>query len=133
MTSITITVTRTAKTPATVFPEAYLMETTTETPGFDKFQLLDQAMGDPYPHNAIWDDNKTVTTTLNEDNCVVKTVVTVIPDISVVPGLTQENAVELMNSARIANGIAKGNAELIQWRDAYLNDNFITTSTVTVS
>ena len=132
MTSMTITVVRTGNSPSVTTFEDFINNGGTYD-GIDNATLKSQSTNCFNLKLSPWDDSRTIQSHYNSDNCLVETVVSIVSDISTVPGLTEANAVEMMDAARQSNSRSAGYTEFVNARIAYRANNFTTTSTVTVS
>ena len=56
----------------------------------------------------------------------------VVPDMSIIPELTADNAYEIYISTRIDEVTAGGQIEYLKWKLAYWNEYFNVTPTVTI-
>jgi hypothetical protein len=142
MTSMTITVTRTAKSPTTrwkgrgmivdgfpiedLFGFDFATVQAQELMFFEKDQL--NAIG------AIKMPNSTYyTSTINSDGCEVLGMYFVIDDVSIVPGLTVDNAYDVCISTKLADAVALGIGEYQKWKLKYWDEKYVRTHVVTTA
>lgn len=141
MTSMTITVTRTGKSPKIIplkgrdmvvdeFPKAELY-------GFDfaTVQAQEKMFSERDQFNATgpFKIPAYYTSIINSDGCEVQTYQFVVDDISTVPGLTVDNAYDLAISTKIPEAVALGIGEYHKWKLKYLAENYVITHVVTTA
>ena len=139
MTSMTITVTRTAKNIEVLSPTRYIHLTHGEinTYGYDINTLRSLEQNAPARDQLNATPPFVIPSYLNSDinsaGCLVLTATIIVHDVSAVPGLTVDNAFEIETQAKIDEANALGIGDFQMWRNKYYDDNFVTTFTATIN
>jgi hypothetical protein len=137
MTSLTMVTTRTSKTAGEGGPDGMLHSGSPPSYGYDLNKVKEQgnmfAIRDQLNATSIFKIPDYGTSLINSDGLLVLTSTYIVADISTVPGLTTDNAYDMMISTRQSEASALGLGEYQYWKIAYFHDKFTMSNVITTS
>ena len=137
MTTLTLNITRTAKTAdVKLDPDTFLNSVTSLEGDWDytaiKSQEEDWEARDSFNQSCTFKVNNYPVLS-RKSNLLVQQVIYVLPDMSTVPGITVDNAFEIFQKTIKEEAYTVGLGEYQAWKQNYYSENFDQTCEVTTS